>query len=139
MDPTNILVRQLVLCLVAALCAVGAVAARPSTAPPAAAAPAVVPVKAAPATLTVPSVVGIAFVFAKSQLTDDGFSWRVAGPVHGYAANTVVGQSPAPGTVVVDTGAPPVTVRLRHNGTYVEDGTPQDRSPFRSTRLRLAH
>jgi beta-lactam-binding protein with PASTA domain len=96
-------------------------------------------VKVAPATLTVPSVVGIAFVFAKSQLGDEGFSWRVAGSVHGYPANTVIGQSPAPGTVVVDTGAPPVTVRLRHNGSYVEHGTPEDRSPFRPTRLRLAH
>ena len=87
-----------------------------------------------------PSVTGIAFVFAKSQLTDEGFGWRVAGPVHGYAVNTVVEQTPAAGTVVVDTGTPLfVTVRLRTNGTYPTVGTPEDRSPVPPTRLRIVH
>src|SRR5207244_4164580 len=47
--------------------------------------------------LTVPAVDGQAFVFAKGILEDAGFAWRVSGPVHGYAANKVLAQSPAAG------------------------------------------
>ena len=61
---------------------------------------------AAPATLVVPDVRNQAFVFAKGSLEDAGFAWRVAGSVHGFAANTVTAQSPAAGVRVIDTGAP---------------------------------
>ena len=61
--------------------------------------------------LVVPDVRGQAYVFAKGILEDAGFAWRVPG-ARGFAANTVVGQSPLPGTRVVDTGAPLVTLRL---------------------------
>ena len=53
---------------------------------------------APPAPLVVPDVRKLAFVFAKGELEDAGFAWTVAGSVHGYAANTVVSQTPAPGT-----------------------------------------
>ena len=56
---------------------------------------------AAPVVLVVPDLRQQAFVFAKGSLTDAGFSFRIAGPVHGFASNTVVSQSPAPGTRVV--------------------------------------
>ena len=59
--------------------------------------PTLVPVAAAPATLTVPDVTGQAYVFAKGILQDHGFAWHVTGPVQGYAANTVVEQRPPPG------------------------------------------
>ena len=48
--------------------------------------------------IAVPDVEDQAFVFAKGALEDAGFAWRVVGSVHGYAANTVVSQSPAAGT-----------------------------------------
>ena len=75
-------------------------AGRPvSSTPPAA--------KATPPTppLVVPDVRNEAFVFAKGTLEDGGFAWRVDGSVQGYASNTVVGQSPAPVSKVIDTGA----------------------------------
>src|SRR5918999_1762684 len=56
------------------------------------------PVQAGPKTLLVPDVRGQAYVFAKGILEDAGFSWQVAGPVDGYAANLVTLQNPAPGT-----------------------------------------
>jgi hypothetical protein len=87
--------------------------------------------------LTVPSVSGQAFVFAKGILEDSGFAWRVVGPVHGYAANQVLAQSPAAGTRVVDTGAPTVTLRLVR-GQYAEQGAPEDTSSYAGTRVRLA-
>src|SRR5690242_16516792 len=108
MDPRRPLVRQAMLGVVATLSAYGAVAARPATSPPAVAAAAPSAAKPPLATLVVPSVVGEAFVFAKGDLGDAGFAWRVAGRVHGYAANTVVAQSPAAGTKVQDTGAPEI-------------------------------
>ena len=65
-----------------------------------ASAPAVPTVDTAPAPpLVVPDVRNQAFVFAKGTLEDAGFAWRVAGSVHGYAANIVVGQSPRPAPV----------------------------------------
>jgi PASTA domain len=87
--------------------------------------------------LTVPPVGGQAYVFVKGILEDAGFAWRVAGPVHGYASNTVIAQSPAAGTRVVDTGAPTVVLRLVR-GPYGEHGRFVDSSSYRGTRIRLA-
>ena len=87
--------------------------------------------------LTVPAVNSQAFVFAKGILEDAGFAWRVAGPVHGYAANKVLAQSPAAGTRVVDTGAPTVTLRLVR-GQYAQQGAPEDASSYTGTAIRLA-
>jgi hypothetical protein len=91
---------------------------------------------AAPPNLTVPDVTGQAFVFAKGLLEDAGFAWNVSGSVHGYAGNQVVGQSPAAGTKVVDTGAPTVVVTLV-KGRYGEQGVPEDTSSYRGTAIRL--
>lgn len=98
--------------------------------------PAVVPVT--PELLTVPDVRGKAYVFAKGMLEDDGFAWRVKGSVAGYAANFVEAQSPAPGTRVVDTGAPVVTLALRATSAYGQLGEPQNAAPFKATEVRLA-
>src|SRR5262249_22170500 len=57
------------------------------------------------ATVVVPDVTGQPYVFAKGALEDAGFAWHVANG-KGFAANTVASQSPAPGTRLVDTGAP---------------------------------
>jgi hypothetical protein len=93
---------------------------------------------AAPPTLVVPDVRKQAFVFAKGSLEDSGFAWRVAGSVHGFAANTVTAQSPAPGVRVIDTGAPLVTVTLLRNARYAEQGAPEDASLLRGTKIQLA-
>ena len=93
---------------------------------------------AAPSTLVVPDVRNQAFVFAKGSLEDAGFAWRVAGSVHGFAANTVTAQSPAAGVRVVDTGAPLVTVTLLRNARYAEQGAPEDASLLRGTKIQLA-
>jgi PASTA domain-containing protein len=87
--------------------------------------------------LIVPSVSGQAYVFAQGILEDAGFAWHVTGPVHGYASNRVVTQSPAAGTRVVDTGAPTVTLRLVR-GPYDQLGRPADNSPYGGTAIRLA-
>jgi PASTA domain-containing protein len=87
--------------------------------------------------LTVPPVGGQAYVFVKGILEDAGFAWRVAGTVHGYASNTVIAQSPAAGTRVIDTGAPTVVLRLVR-GPYGEHGKFIDTSSYRGTRIRLA-
>ena len=86
--------------------------------------------------LTVPSVSGQAFVFAKGMLEDSGFAWRVVGSVHGYAGNQVIAQSPAAGTHVVDTGAPTVVVNLVR-GKYAENGTPEDTPSYTGTAIKL--
>ena len=91
-----------------------------------------------PLTLTVPDLRNQAFVFAKGQLQDGGFAWRVAGAVRGFAANTVVAQSPAAGTKLVDTGAPLVTLTLARNAGYPQTGSPEDASSYTGTPLRLA-
>jgi hypothetical protein len=94
-----------------------------------------VPKKLAPAgapTVVVPEVVGQAFVFAKGALEDGGFAWKVAGSVHGFAANRVVSQTPAGGTKLKDTGAPLITVTLARTG-YAETGEPEDLSPYMGT------
>ena len=64
---------------------------------------------AAPTTMLVPDVRRQAYVFVKSTLEESGFAWRVTGSVAGYSANLVASQSPAPGTMVVDTGAPTIS------------------------------
>jgi PASTA domain len=87
--------------------------------------------------LTVPSVTGQAFVFAKGLLEDAGFAWRVTGSVHGYSGNQVIAQSPAAGTKVVDNGAPTVELRLV-KGAYPEKGAPEDSSSYTGTALRIA-
>jgi hypothetical protein len=95
--------------------------------------------KAAPAPpLVVPDVEGQAFVFAKGALEDAGFAWQVVGSVHGFAANTVVSQSPAPGTRLIDTGAPRITLGLKRNASYPQAGQAQDVSPYRSTAVQPA-
>jgi hypothetical protein len=116
-----------VLLLASATLAVGA-AKRLTAVPKGAPAPVTAP------TLVVPDVAGQAFVFAKGTLEDTGFAWRVAGGVHGYAANKVTSQSPAAGTEVRDTGAPTITVKLERTG-YPEKGEPEDVSPYLGTAL----
>src|ERR671937_2179301 len=90
----------------------------------------------APPLLLVPNVSGQAYVFAKGTLQDAGFAWRVEGRVRGYAANTVVAQSPVAGRRVVDTGAPLVVLRLAANKHYAQSGEPEDSSPYQGTEVR---
>jgi PASTA domain len=87
-------------------------------------------------TLVVPDIRGQAFVFAKGILSDGGFGWRVNGSVHGYATNIVASQQPAPGTRVEDTGAPTLTLTMKR-GTYAQDGTPENTSPYARTSIVL--
>src|SRR5919201_4262172 len=91
---------------------------------------------ATPPVLVVPNVANQAYVFAKGTLQDAGFAWRVEGRVRGYAANTVVAQSPVAGRRVVDTGAPVVVLRLAANEHYAQSGEPEDSSPYRGTEVR---
>jgi beta-lactam-binding protein with PASTA domain len=91
-----------------------------------------------PATVIVPDVRRESFVFAKGQLQDAGFAWKVRGSVQGYSANTVVSQSPAPGTKLIDTGAPLITVTLERNKAYPSSGEPEDTSPYSPTANKLA-
>jgi PASTA domain len=101
--------------------------------------PAVAPAQQRKAeTVIVPDLRNQAFVFAKGLLEDKGFAWRVAGSVQGYASNTVVKQSPAPGTKLIQTGSPLITVTLARNGSYPQSGAPEDTSPYTATPLRLA-
>jgi hypothetical protein len=90
-----------------------------------------------PTALTVPDLRGKAYVFAKGMLEDAGFAWRVGGNVAGYAANFVASQSPAPGTRVVDTGAPMVTLTLARSGGYRERGAPENASWYAGTEIEL--
>jgi PASTA domain len=99
--------------------------------------PAKAPVAAPRPTLTVPDVRSQAFVFAKGILSDGGFAWRVVGSVRGYATNRVVSQKPAPGTVVVDTGAPTILLGLAR-GSYGQTGTPSDLAPYAGTPIVMA-
>src|SRR5919108_1965060 len=91
-----------------------------------------------PEILEVPDVRRQVYVFAKGILQDGGFAWSVEGSVRGYAANTVVSQRPAPGTRVVDNGAPTVIVRLARNPSYSERGLPENSSPYAGTAIVLA-
>jgi hypothetical protein len=79
------------------------------------------------------------FVFGKGMLEDDGFAWAVAGGVHGYAPNRIVSQTPAPGTRVVDTGSPEVTLELERTSGYAENGTPEDRAPYGASKVVVFH
>lgn len=87
-------------------------------------------------TLVVPDVRRQAFVFAKGTLSDAGFSFRVQGAVHGYSSNSVALQAPAPGTRVVDTGAPTIVLHLARSGKQI--GAPEDLSAIPGTPVRLA-
>jgi PASTA domain len=100
--------------------------------------PSLVPVASGPNTLVVPQVTGQAYVFAKGILQDGGFAWHVTGPVEGYAVNTVVDQHPAAGTVVLDTGAPTITLTLARNKAYAELGTPSNGAPYNGTPVRIS-
>jgi hypothetical protein len=93
---------------------------------------------ALPQTIVVPDVRNQAFVFAKGALEDVGLAWRVTGPVHGFAANTVVSQTPAAGTKLFDTGAPLVVVTLARNGQYKQVGESEDVSPYSATVVQRA-
>ena len=84
--------------------------------------------------LVVPDVRSQAFVFAKGILDDNGFAWRVVGSVEGYATNRVVSQTPAPGARVVDTGAPTIALQLAR-GSYGQNGTPENTSPYAGTSI----
>jgi hypothetical protein len=93
---------------------------------------------AQPTELVVPSVTGQVYVFAKGILEDAGFAWHVTGSVRGYASNRVVGQSPAAGTHVIDTGAPTIVLHLA-KGAYGERGAADDNSSYAGTTIRLAN
>ena len=60
----------------------------------------------------------------------------VTGSVRGYASNTVAAQTPAPGTQVIDTGAPTIVLRLARSGAQL--GIPERGSAIAGTRVRLA-
>jgi hypothetical protein len=90
-----------------------------------------------PEVLVVPDVRRKAYVFAKGILQDAGFAWHVDGSVKGFAANTVVTQNPAPGTKVIDNGAPLVVLSLSRNNSYGESGLPENTAPFKGTRIVL--
>jgi len=90
----------------------------------------------APTTLLVPDVRRQAYVFVKSTLEEAGFAWRVTGSVAGYSANLVATQSPAPGTMVVDTGAPTIVLSLS-KGRYPQDGAPENAAPYPGTEIQL--
>jgi hypothetical protein len=89
-------------------------------------------------TVVVPDVTGQAFVFAKGTLEDAGFAWRVGGKVQGFSTNVVATQTPAPGTKLIDTGAPLVQVTLSR-GKYPQTGQPEDLSPYVGTAVTLAN
>jgi hypothetical protein len=90
-----------------------------------------------PPNKVVPGVVGQLYVFAEGTLQEHGFGWKVAGSVNGWADVTVVSQDPLPGTTVVDTGAPQVTLRLTMPKRYVRRGTPENASPYAATEILL--
>ncbi len=99
--------------------------------------PTLVAAASGPRTLTVPQVTGQAYVFAKGTLQGSGFAWQVVGPVKGFAANTVADQQPVAGSVVLDTGAPTVTLTLARDRSYREKGTPENGAPYAGTKVRL--
>jgi hypothetical protein len=90
-----------------------------------------------PHVLTVPDVRKKAYVFAKGILQDAGFAWRVEGSIKGFAANAVTVQRPAPGTKVIDNGAPIVVLSLSRNAAYGESGLPENSAPYKGTRVVL--
>jgi hypothetical protein len=86
--------------------------------------------------MVVPDVRSQLFVFASGNLEDGGFGWKVRGSVGGFPANVVVSQSPKPGTHVIDTGAPAITLSLARRGAQL--GEPQNRSPYGASLIRQA-
>ena len=86
--------------------------------------------------LVVPDVRHQAYVFAKGMLEQGGFAWRVEGAVHGYSANLVASQTPAPGSKLVANGAPTIVLRLQQNAGYAQQGTPEDKSPYAGVAAR---
>ena len=91
----------------------------------------------APPNKVVPGVLNQPYVFAESALQQQGFGWEVVGPVAGFASVIVSSQTPAPGTKVVDTGAPLVTLRLTKPKGYITQGTPENSSPYAGTKIML--
>jgi hypothetical protein len=85
--------------------------------------------------MTVPDVRGQLFVFASGMLEDGGFGWKVRGAVEGYPANVVAAQAPRPGTHVLNTGAPTITLHLVR-GKGAQLGQPQNRSPYGASLIR---
>jgi beta-lactam-binding protein with PASTA domain len=84
--------------------------------------------------MIVPDVRHQLFVFASGMLEDSGFGWKVRG-AGGYPSNVVVSQSPKPGTHVIDTGSPAITLMLaRGRGSQL--GQPQNRSPYGASLIR---
>src|SRR6185295_19740659 len=73
---------------------------------------------------------------AKGILEQGGFAWRVEGSVHGYSANLVASQTPAPGSKLAANGAPTIVLRLQKNARYVQQGTPEDKSPYAGSPAR---
>jgi PASTA domain len=110
--------------------------AEPAAPPVLPAEPVQAPESAVP--LLAPDVRGLPLVFAKGVLEDAGFAWKVRGKVEGYAVNLVASQNVAPGTQVVDNGAPYVVLELRKNPAYEELGVPMNESPYPGTKLVLA-
>lgn len=88
-------------------------------------------------TLVVPDVRGQVYVFAKGALEQAGFAWKVDGAVKGYAANVVAAQTPAPGSKVYVDGSPLITLQLKQNGRYKQEGMPEDASPYAGTPAKL--
>jgi hypothetical protein len=86
--------------------------------------------------LVVPDVRHQAYVFAKGMLEQGGFAWRVEGAVHGYSANIVASQTPAPGSKLVANGAPTIVLHLQRNAGYAQEGTPEDKSPYAGVAAR---
>ena len=87
--------------------------------------------------MIVPDVRHQLFVFASGMLEDGGFGWKVRGAAGGFPANVVVSQSPNPGTRVIDTGSPAITLVLARHGAQL--GEPQNRSPYGASLIRRLH
>jgi len=87
--------------------------------------------------LIVPDVRHQMFVFASGMLEDGNFGWKVRGSVGGYPSNIVISQKPKPGTHVIDTGAPTITLFLAR-GKSPQLGEPQNRSPYGASLIRHA-
>lgn len=87
--------------------------------------------------MVVPDVRSQLFVFASGTLEDGGFGWKVRGSVGGFPSNVVVSQSPKPGTKVIDTGEPTISLVLAR-GRGAELGEPQNRSPYGASVIRAA-
>ena len=84
--------------------------------------------------MVVPDVRGQLFVFASGALEDGGFGWKVRGGVEGYPSNLVVAQAPQPGTHVLNTGNPTITLHLARKGAQL--GEPQNRSPYGASLIK---